>query len=71
MTGEFLALFWETVREYIPAKDRQIAADHIVNELVDFGLDDQDLHMLACDRIMKNSIQEHIEVDSQDDDEEE
>lgn len=70
MSGELLAVFWQTVREYIPAKDRQIAADHIVNELVDLGVDDRDLHELAIDRVMKNAISEHIELD-QDVDEDE
>lgn len=70
MSGELLAVFWQTVREYIPAKDRQIAADHIVTELVDLGIDDRDLHELAIDRVMKTAISEHIELD-QDDDEDE
>ena len=71
MSGEILAVFWQTVREYIPAKDRQIAADHIVNELVDLGVDDRDLHELAIDRVMKNAISEHIELDKDDDYEDE
>ena len=71
MSGEILAVFWQTVREYIPAKDRQIAADHIVNELVDLGVDDRDLHELAIDRVMKNAISEHIELDQDDDYEDE
>lgn len=70
MSGELLAVFWQTVREYIPVKDRQIAADHIVTELVDLGIDDRELHELAIDRVMKNAISEHIELD-QDDDEDE
>lgn len=70
MSGELLAVFWQTVREYIPAKDRQIAADHIVTELVELGVDDRDLHELAIDRAMKTAISEHIELD-QDDDEDE
>lgn len=71
MSGELLAIFWQTVREYIPAKDRQIAADHVVTELIDIGVDDRDLHELAIDRIMKNAISEHIELDSHDDDDDE
>jgi len=34
-TSELLVVFWQTVKEYISAKDRQIAADHVVNELPD------------------------------------
>ena len=33
-TSELLVQFWQTVKEYIPQKDRQMAADHVINELV-------------------------------------
>lgn len=69
MTGEFLAIFWQTVREYIPAKDRQTAADHVVEELVEMGVSDQDLHELAIDRVMQNAIREHVDVIHDDEDE--
>jgi len=67
---EYLVLMWETAREYIPSKDRQAAADHIVNELVDLGIDDSDLEDLAVDKIMFNAIKEHVEVTKSDDDDE-
>jgi hypothetical protein len=69
MSGELLAIFWQTVREYIPAKERQTAADHIVEELVEMGISDQDLHELAIDRVMQNAIKEHIDVETDDEDE--
>ena len=69
MSGELLAVFWQTVREYIPAKDKQTAADHIVEELVEMGVSDQDLHELAIDRAMQNAIKEHIDIDQDDEDE--
>jgi hypothetical protein len=69
MSGELLAVFWQTVREYIPAKDKQTAADHIVEELVEMGVSDQDLHELAIDRAMQNAIKEHIDVNQDDEDE--
>ena len=61
---------WETVKEYISAKDRQSAADHVINELVDLGIDDSDLKDLAVDKAMLNAIKEHIDV-SDDEEEEE
>ena len=67
---EYLVTMWQTVKEYIPAKDRQSAADHIVNELVDLGIDDNDLKDLAVDKAMLNAIKEHIDV-SDDEEEEE
>jgi hypothetical protein len=69
MHGELLAIFWQTVREYIPAKDKQTAADHIVEELVEKGVSDQDLHELAIDRVMQNAIREHVDLSDDDEDE--
>jgi len=63
MSGELLAIFWQTVREYVPAKDRQTAADHVVEELVEMGCSDQDLHQMAIDRAMQNAIREHVDLD--------
>ena len=65
---EYLVTMWQTVKEYIPAKDRQSAADHIVNELVDLGIDDRDLEELAVDKAMLKAIKEHIEVTEEDED---
>ena len=67
--NEYLTTMWETVKEYISAKDRQSAADHVINELVDLGIDDNDLKDLAVDKAMLNAIKEHIDVS--DDEEEE
>ena len=67
-TSELLVQFWQTVKEYIPQKDRQMAADHVINELVDLGITDSDLHALAVDRIMENAIAEHIEIEESDED---
>ena len=69
MSGELLAVFWQTVREYVPAKDRQTAADHVVEELVEAGIDDRDLHEMAIDRAMQNAIREHVDVDEDAEDE--
>ena len=67
-TSELLVQFWQTVREYIPVKDRQIAADHVVNELVDLGITDGDLQHLAIDRIMQAAIAEHVDLEESDED---
>ena len=67
---EFLVAMWQTVKEYVPAKDRQSAADHVINELVELGLDDNDLEDLAVDKAMLNAIKEHIDVKDKDEDEE-
>ena len=67
-TSELLVQFWQTIKEYIPQKDRQMAADHVVNELVDLGISDSDLNALAVDRVMENAIAEHIEIEESDED---
>lgn len=67
-SAELLVQFWTTVKEYIPAKDRQMAADHVVNELVDLGISDNDLQALAADRIMNNSISEHLDIEESEED---
>jgi hypothetical protein len=66
---EYLVTFWQTVKEYIPSKDRQSAADHVINELVDLGIDDEDLQELAVDKAMLSAIKEHVEITDSDDEE--
>ena len=68
--SELLVAFWQTVKEYIPAKDRQSAADHVINELVDLGIDDRDLEDLAVDKAMLTAIKEHIQVKDKDEEDE-
>ena len=67
-TSELLVVFWQTVKEYISEKDRQIAADHIVNELVELGITDNDLQQLAVDGAMRAAIAEHLDVEDSDED---
>ena len=67
-SGELLTQFWQTVKEYIPAKDRQIAADHVINELVELGIDDRDLQEMAVDKIMENAISEHMDLEETEED---
>ena len=67
-SAELLVQFWSTVKEYIPAKDRHLAADHVINELVELGITDQDLQALAADRIMNNSIGEHLDIEESEED---
>jgi hypothetical protein len=68
---EFLVAMWQTVKEYIPTKDRQSAADHVINELVELGIDDNDLEDLAVDKAMLTAVKEHIEVQDKDEEDDE
>jgi hypothetical protein len=68
---EYLVAMWQTVKEYIPSKDRQSAADHVINELVELGIDDSDLEDLAVDKAMLTAVKEHIEVQDKDEEDDE
>ena len=59
---DLFADFWNTVKEYVPAKERQTAADHIVSNLIDNGADDNILFALrGCDKHMKDAGEEQLE----------
>lgn len=44
---ELVASSWEILKDYIPAKDRQAAAEHIMNSVSEFGLSDKEIIQLA------------------------
>ena len=71
MDDDLFADFWNIVKEYVPAKDRQSAADHVVSVLVDEGADDKVLFALrGCDKQMENAVNEQLgESDDQEVDE--
>lgn len=47
---------WLVLSQYI--KDKQQAADHYINSLIDFGIDEQDLIKLAENKYLKTSLEE-------------
>jgi hypothetical protein len=64
---EIFVEFWTTLKEYIPAKDRQTAADHAVNLLSDSGVSDDVLNALkGTDKYMKNAVIDVIGEDDED-----
>lgn len=65
---EIFVDFWTTLKEYIPTKDRQTAADHVVSMLSDSGVSDEVLLALkGTDKFMKNAV---IEFGGEPEDEE-
>lgn len=63
---------YQVLKDYIPTKDRQAAADHFTSVVCDFDVTDADVKSLAgIDSYMKRAIEEYIgeEVDSDEDDE--
>jgi len=47
---------WLVLSQYI--KDKQQAADHYINSLIDLGIDEQDLIKLAENKYLKNSLED-------------
>ena len=62
---------YSTLKEYIPSKDRQAAADHVFSQLSDSGLSDSDLRVLAgVDSYLKRSSEEYLDpIEDEDEDE--
>jgi len=66
MDSEILVDTWNILSLYI--KDKQHAADHWINELIDLGIDDETLEELAnADKYLNISIDE-LSSNSEDDD---
>tara|TARA_B100001057_G_scaffold487173_1_gene569468 strand:+ start:1056 stop:1295 length:240 start_codon:yes stop_codon:yes gene_type:complete len=58
---DMFADFWNIVKEYVPAKDRQPAADHVVSILVDGGAEESLLYALRdCDKYMLEAVNEQL-----------
>ena len=55
MDDNLFADFWNIVKEYVPAKDRQSAADHVINVLIDAGATDEILFAVAINRTLDKS----------------
>lgn len=66
-------LFWKILSEYIPQRDHDAAAHHLVNELIDAGADDDILFdMCKGNPVLRRAVMEHLEDgDDEDDDYEE
>lgn len=55
---------YTTMKEYIPSKDRQAAADHVFSILNDSGVSEQDLRELSgADAYMKRASAEYLDPD--------
>lgn len=62
-------IIWKVLSEYIPQRDHETAAHHLVNELVDAGIDEEDLYAMAVGNpILRKAVKEQVEIDEQDDD---
>lgn len=67
---EISNIIWRVLVEYIPARDQESAAHHLVNELVDAGIEEEDLYaMCEGNSILTRVVKEVLAVDDIDDDE--
>jgi hypothetical protein len=63
---------YTTMKEYIPSKDRQAAADHVFSILNDSGVSEQDLRMLSgADSLMKRASTEYLDPEEDENSEDE
>lgn len=58
---------YQTMFQYIPAKDRQEAADHLMSSLVDLLSDEEIKEMGAVDTYMKKALREYTADDIDED----
>lgn len=66
---DILCDMWLTCREYITQKDRQAAADHIINVVADHNVTDDDLRALGgTDAYLKRAVQEYLGENEEDED---
>ena len=58
---------WLTCKEYIGAKDRQAAADHVLAIVADHNITESDLKAFAStDSYLKRSLKEYLGEDEND-----
>lgn len=71
---DILSEMWLTVKEYVPQKDRQAAADHLVSVVADHNILERDLIAVGgTDSYLKRAVEEYLgeEVEEPDYDEDE
>ena len=55
---------YRVCKEYIPVKERQVVADHIVNSLSEHDLSDSDYKAIAqTDKFLKHAIEQYFGED--------
>lgn len=58
---DVLGEMWTTCKEYIPTKDRQAAACHVVSVVADQNITEHDLKLFAgTDSYLKRAVQEYL-----------
>jgi len=64
---EILTEMYTVLKEYVPSKDRQTAAEHLFGVLTDLDISEKDLKMFChSDTFLQRAFEEYFE-DEQDD----
>ena len=62
---------WNVLKEYIPAKEKQEAADHLISVIVDMDFPDSEFQSLVrSDRYLEEAAAEYLDDDFVDEEEE-
>lgn len=70
MTVEIAIELWRSLKEYVPVKERFLAAHQFVNTMIDFDFSDNDIHSLEeVDQYMESAVKEIMGEMEEDDDE--
>lgn len=58
---DILSEMWLTIREYIPQKDRQAVADHVINVVADHSITERDLKSFGgTDAYLRRAVEEYL-----------
>lgn len=58
---EILGEMWNTVKEYIPQKDRQAVADHVINVVADHNITERELKAFGgTDSYLRRAVEEYL-----------
>ena len=68
MTEEEIIDVWNLFKEYIDKKQLELAAEHYVDLMVDYGVSDEELvSTLGHDIVLDNAINYYLDNDEEDD----
>ena len=71
LEGETISEIWEVLKAYIPEKEKQEAADHLIPLLVDMELPDSEFQRLVkSDSHLEEAAQEYLDEEEDEDEDE-
>ena len=58
---DLLSEMWLTVKEYVPQKERQAVADHVINVVADHSITEVDLKKFGgTDAYLRRAVEEYL-----------